>query len=127
MRKETRKYICAELLNYQRTKNELSRIKNKLAEIKEYPMYGKEYYTTEKIMYYQDRLYYLIKITEAIEVMEQEATEEERQLLALKFWQDKPRLTDDVIADRLNISRSTMYRLLNGICRKIGMRLGTDL
>mgnify|MGYP000535539487 CR=1 FL=1 len=29
MRKETRKYICAELLNYQRSRKELNRIKEK--------------------------------------------------------------------------------------------------
>ena len=127
MRKETRKYICAELLNYQRTKNELSRIKGKLAEIKQYPMYGREYYTAEKIMYLQDRVQFLQKITEAIAATEQEATEEERQLLYLKFWHARPRPTDDVIAAQLNISRTTMYRIINSICRKIGMRLGTDL
>ena len=99
----------------------------KLAEIKQYPMYGREYYTAEKIMYLQDRVQFLQKITEAIEVMEQEATEEERQLLYLKFWHSRPRLTDDVIAAQLNISRTTMYRIINSICRKIGMRLGTDL
>ena len=127
MRKETRKYICAELLNYQRSINELNRLKDKLAEIKLFPMYGKDYYTAEKFMYMQDRVQFLQKITEAIAATEQEATEEERQLLYLKFWHARPRPTDDVIAAQLNISRTTMYRIVNGICRKIGARLGTDL
>lgn len=127
LRKETRKYICAELLNYQRSRKELSRIKEKLAEIKLFPAYGVEYYTAEKLMYYQDRVQFLQKITEAIAAAEQDATPEERQLLFLKFWHPRPRPTDDVIAEKLNISRTTMYRLVNGICRKIGMRLGTDL
>lgn len=127
MRKETRKYICAELLNYQRSRNELNRLKDKLAEIKLFPAYGQEYYTAEKFMYMQDRVQFLQKITDAISVAEREATPEERRLLYLKFWHPRPRPTDDVIAANLNISRTTMYRLVNGICRKIGARLGTDL
>ena len=109
------------------SKNELNRLKDKLAEIKLFPMYGKDYYTAEKFMYMQDRVQFLQKITEAIAAAEQDATPEERQLLYLKFWHARPRPTDDVIAEKLNISRTTMYRLVNGICRKIGARLGTDL
>ena len=86
MRKETRKYICAELLNYQRSRKELNRIKEKLEEIKLFPAYGTEYYTAEKLMYYQDRVQFLQKITEAIAAAEQDATPEEKQLL---FFPDR--------------------------------------
>lgn len=101
MRKETRKYICAELLNYQRSRKELNRIKEKLEEIKLFPAYGTEYYTAEKLMYYQDRVQFLQKITEAIAAAEQDATPEEKQLLFLKFWHPRPRPTDDCYSRKI--------------------------
>lgn len=78
-------------------------------------------------MYLQDRLYWLKKVTDAIAVVSQEASSEERMVLQLKFWSAKPRPTDDAIMGKLGMSRSTFYRHINRICRKVGMRLGTDI
>ena len=40
MRSETRKYICAELLNYQRSQNELQRVREQLEYIRAYPAFS---------------------------------------------------------------------------------------
>lgn len=60
MRRETRQYICAELLNYQRSKNEIQRICGRLDDLSLWPAYSKDY-TLEQRMYLQDRLYMLKK------------------------------------------------------------------
>lgn len=126
MRRETRQYICAELLNYQRSKNEMQRIKEKLDDLRLWPAYNKDY-TAERRLYLQDRLRFLERITEAIAIVTQEASTEERRILQLKFWHPRPRPTDDQIAAALGMSRTTLYRNINNICRRIGMRLGTDV
>lgn len=126
MRRETRQYICAELLNYQRSKNEMQRIKEKLDDLRLWPAYNKDY-TAERRLYLQDRLHFLERITEAIAIVTQEASAEERRILQLKFWHPRPRPTDDQIAVALGMSRTTLYRNINNICRRIGMRLGTDV
>lgn len=126
MRRETRQYICAELLNYQRSKNEIQRICGRLDDLALFPAYSKDY-ILEQRMYLQDRLYMLKKITDAISVAVKELNEEERAVLELKFWHARPRPTDNEIAERLGMSRRTLYRNINSICRKIGMRLGVDI
>nr|DAY74289.1 MAG TPA: ECF sigma factor [Caudoviricetes sp.] len=126
MRRETRQYICAELLNYQRSKNEISRICRKIDDLSLWPAYNKDY-TVEQKMYLQDRLYMLRKITEAIAAAEQDLSAEERAVLRLKFWAPKPRLTDMQIAAELNISVRTLYRHISSICKMVGRFLGTDL
>lgn len=78
-------------------------------------------------MYLQDRLYMLKKITDAISLAVKELSEEERSVLELKFWHPRPRPTDNEIAERLGMSRRTLYRNINSICKKIGMRLGVDI
>lgn len=126
MRRETKQYICAELINYQRSKNEMRRICGRLDDLALWPAYSKDY-TLEQRMYLQDRLYMLDKIINAISVTVQELNEEERTVLELKFWHSRPRPTDNEIAERLGISRRTLYRNINSICKKIGMRLGVDI
>lgn len=126
MRRETRQYICAELINYQRSKNEIQRICGRLDDLALWPAYSKDY-TLEQRMYLQDRLYMLKKITDAISVAVKELSDEERAILELKFWHARPRPTDNEIAERLGMSRSTLYRYINTICRKVGMRLGLDI
>lgn len=126
MRRETRQYICAELINYQRSKNEIQRICGRLDDLALWPAYSKDY-TLEQRMYLQDRLYMLKKITDAISIAVKELNEEERAVLELKFWHPRPRPTDNEIAERLGMSRSTLYRYINTICRKVGMRLGLDI
>lgn len=126
MRRETKQYICAELINYQRSKNEMRRICGRLDDLALWPAYSKDY-TLEQRMYLQDRLYMLDKIINAISVTVQELNEEERTVLELKFWHPRPRPTDNEIAERLGMSRRTLYRNINIICRKIGMRLGVDV
>lgn len=69
----------------------------------------------------------LKKITDAISVAVKELSDEERAVLELKFWHARPRPTDNEIAERLGMSRSTLYRYINTICRKVGMRLGLDI
>jgi RNA polymerase sigma factor (sigma-70 family) len=126
VRRETRQYICAELINYQRSKNEIQRICGRLDDLALWPAYSKDY-TLEQRMYLQDRLYMLKKITDAISVAVKELSDEERAVLELKFWHARPRPTDNEIAERLGMSRSTLYRYINTICRKVGMRLGLDI
>lgn len=126
MRKETRKYICAELLNYQRSKKEIQRICERLNDLALWPAYSKDY-TLEQRMYLQDRLYMLKKIIDAISIAIKDLSEEERAVLELKFWHSRPRPTDNEIAKRLGMSRRTLYRNINSICKKIGMRLGVDI
>ncbi len=126
MRRETKQYICAELINYQRSKNEMRRICGRLDDLALWPAYSKDY-TLEQRMYLQDRLYMLDKIINAISVTVQELNEEERTVLELKFWHSRPRPTDNEIAEQLGISRRSLYRNINSICKKIGMRLGVDI
>lgn len=126
MRRETKQYICAELINYQRSKNEMRRICGRLDDLALWPAYSKDY-TLEQRMYLQDRLYMLDKIINAISVTVLELNEEERAVLKLKFWHSRPSPKDNEIAERLGMSRRTLYRNINSICRKIGMRLGVDI
>ena len=69
----------------------------------------------------------LKKITDAISLAVKELSSEERAALELKFWHPRPRPTDNGIAERLGMSRRTLYRNINSICKKIGMRLGVDI
>lgn len=126
MRKETRQYICAELANYQRSRNEIGRICSKIDDLTLWPAYNKDY-TAEQKMYLQDRLYMLRKITDAIAAADQDMDEQERAVLRLKFWAPKPRMTDAEIARRLNISTRTLYRHIANICKRVGRYLGTDI
>lgn len=126
MRSETRKYICAELLNYQRSQNELQRVREQLEYIRTYPTFSKDY-TAERLMYLQERESFLRRITSAISVAVSELDEEEKKVLQLKFWSPKPRPTDNSIARQMGMSLPTFYRTINGICKKICMRLGADI
>ena len=126
MRSETRKYICAELLNYQRSQNELQRVREQLEYIRAYPAFSKDY-TAERLMYLQERESFLRRITGAIGSAVSELDEEERKVLQLKFWSPKPRPTDSAIARQMGMSLPTFYRTINGICKKICMRLGADV
>ena len=126
MRSETRKYICAELLNYQRSKNELQRVREQLEYIRTYPAFSKDY-TAERLMYLQERESFLRRITGAIGSAVSELDEEEKKVLQLKFWSPKPRPTDNAIARQMGMSLPTFYRTINGICKKICMRLGADI
>ncbi|MGM9519563.1 MAG: hypothetical protein ACI3WS_02700 [Phascolarctobacterium sp.] len=126
MRSETRKYICAELLNYKRSKNELQRVREQLEYIRQYPAFNKDY-TVERLMYLQERESFLRRITDAINVAVSEMDEEEKKVLRLKFWSPKPRPTDNMIAREMGMSLPTLYRTINGICKKICMRLGADI
>ena len=126
MRSETRKYICAELLNYQRSQNELQRVREQLEYIRAYPAFSKDY-TAERLMYLQERESFLRRITGAISSAVSELDEEEKKLLQLKFWSPKPRPTDNAIARQMGMSLPTFYRLVNAICKKISMRLGADI
>ena len=110
MRRETRQYICAELLNYQRSRNEMHRIREKLDDIRLFPGYSKDY-TAERKMYLQDRVF----------------SSEEKKVLELKFWSPSPRPTDNEIAKKLGMSTRTLYRNINSICRRVGMLMGTDI
>ena len=126
MRSETRKYICAELLNYQRSQNELQRVREQLEYIRAYPAFSKDY-TAERLMYLQERESCLRRITGAISSAVSELDDEEKKVLQLKFWSPKPRLTDSAIARQMGMSLPTFYRVVNAICKKISMRLGADV
>lgn len=126
MRRETRQYICAELLNYQRSRNEMYRIREKLDDLRLFPAYSKDY-TAERKLYLQDRLFFLQRITEAISIMSRECSPEEKKVLELKFWSPSPRPTDNEIAHKLGMSTRTLYRNINSICRRVGMLMGTDI
>lgn len=126
MRSETRKYICAELLNYKRSRNELQRVREQLEYIRKYPAFSKDY-TAERLMYLQEREGFLLRITNAISVVYGEADEEERKVVQLKFWSEKPRPTDNSIARLMGMSLPTYYRTINAFCKKISMRLGGDI
>ena len=80
MRSETRKYICAELLNYQRSLNELQRVREQLEYIRTYPAFSKDY-TAERLMYLQERESFLRRIASAISVAVSELDEEEKKVL----------------------------------------------
>ena len=58
---------------------------------------------------------------------DQDMDEEQRAVLRLKFWSQKPRPTDAAIAQRLNISTSTLYRRIGQIYRHVAQKLGMDL
>lgn len=126
MRRGTKSYIHAELLNYQRSRNEIGRICRKLDEITMFPAYADDY-TSEERMYLQDRLRWLRRITDAIAAADQDMDEEQRAVLRLKFWSQRPRPTDAAIAQRLNISTSTLYRRIGQIYRHVAQKLGMDL
>ncbi len=126
MRKTTRGHIYAELSAYWRSRREYDRVKEQLSELTLFPSYSKDM-TTEQILYLQDRLRYLKQVTQAIGDTIADCSSEERNLLQMKFWDAKPRKTDEVIAKTLGISRVTMYRMLNGICKRISMRIGYDI
>ena len=126
MRSETRKYICAELLNYQRSQNELQRVREQLEYIRAYPAFSKDY-TAERLMYLQERESFLRRITGAIGGAVSELDEEEKKVLQLKFWSPKPRPTDSAITRQMGMSLPTFYRVVNAICKKISMRLGADV
>lgn len=126
MRRQTRQYICAELLNYQRSKNELARVREKLNDLRLFPACNRDY-TAEQRMYLQDRLHFLQRITESISIIYHEATPEEQHIIRLKFWTIKPRPTDAEIYRACNISSGTFYRTINTICRRIAMRMGMDI
>ena len=126
MRRGTRAYIHAELLNYQRSRNEIGRICRKLDDIALFPAFSDDY-TSEERMYLEDRLRWLRRVTEAIAAADQDMSEEERAVLRLKFWSPKPRPTDTAIAKRLNISTSTLYRRIGQIYRNVAQKLGMDL
>lgn len=126
MRRGTKAYIHAELLNYQRSRNEIGRIRRKLDDIATFPAFANDY-TAEKRLYLQDRLLLLLKVTEAISAADHDMAEEERAVIRLKFWSPKPRLTDTEIAARLNISTSTLYRRMGQIYKRIAQNLGMDL
>lgn len=126
MRRGTKAYIHAELLNYQRSRNEIGRICRKLDDIALFPAFANDY-TSEEKLYLQDRLRWLRKITDAIAAADQDMSSEERAVLRLKFWSPKPRPTDAAIAKRLNISTSTLYRRIGQIYRCVAKNLGMDL
>lgn len=126
MRSETRKYICAELLNYKRSQLELRKVRERLSFIKTYPAFSKDY-TAERLMYLQERESFLLRITDAIASAYNEADQDEKKVIELKFWAPKPRPTDSCIASQLGMSTSTLYRVINMICKRISMRLGTDI
>lgn len=126
MRRGTKAYIHAELLNYQRSRNEISRICRKLDDIALFPAFSNDY-TAEERMYLQDRLRWLRRVTDAIAAADQDMSPEERAVIRLKFWSPKPRPTDTEIASRLNISTSTLYRRIGQIYRRVAQNLGMDL
>lgn len=126
MRKETKKYICAELRNYYHSQRELKNIDRELAEMARYPAYLSGY-TEERMAYVMSRRSNLVKLCNAIALASQDFDEVELQIIRLKFWSPKPRPTDIEIAGKLCISPATYYRSLREIYRKVGARLGTDL
>lgn len=125
MRKETRKYICAELLHYQQTHKDIERLKSKLEDMRLYPAFKQEY-TTEQAIYLTERLRWCRQVTSAISKVYKECSKEEQEVIKLKFWSPKPRPTDNSIAYQLGVSTSTMYRIINSICKRIAMQLGLD-
>lgn len=125
MRKETRKYICAELLHYQQTHKDIERLKSKLEDMRLYTAFRQEY-TTEQAIYLTERLRWCRQVTGAIAKVYAESSKEEKEVIQLKFWSPKPRPTDSSIASQLGMSTSTMYRIINSICKRIAMQLGLD-
>ena len=125
MRKETRKYLCAELRDYQQSVNELQRLRNKM-EMLQYPAYRADC-GSKKVAYIETRIAVLHEIVRAIDSLRREISEEDEKLLQLKFWAPRPRMTDNQIAREMGLSRSQFYRRLNCICLELGHKLGTGL
>lgn len=125
MRKETRKYLCAELRDYQLSLDELRRMREKMSMLK-FPAFRKQY-GIEKIAYMQTRVSVLSEVVTAIDELWKDLPEEDKKILKLKFWSRRPRMTDNQIATVMNLSRSQYYRRLNNICLMLGRKLGTDL
>lgn len=125
MRKETRKYLCAELRDYQQSVNEMLRLRDRM-EMLQYPAYRADC-GSKKAAYIETRIAMLQEIVGAIDSLRREISEEDEKLLQLKFWAPKPRMTDNQIAKEMGLSRSQFYRRLNCICLELGHKLGTDL
>ena len=125
MRKETRKYLCAELRDYRQSVNELLRLRDRM-EMLQYPAYRADC-GSKKAAYIETRIAMLQEIVGAIDSLRREISEEDEKLLLLKFWAPRPRMTDNQIAAAMNLSRSQYYRRLNNICLILGRKLGTDL
>ena len=124
MRKETRKYLCAELRDYRQSVNELLRLRDRM-EMLQYPAYRADC-GSKKAAYIETRIAMLQEIVGAIDSLRREISEEDEKLLQLKFWAPR-RMTDNQIAAAMNLSRSQYYRRLNNICLILGRKLGTDL
>lgn len=125
MRKETRKYLCAELRDYQQSVNELRRLREKM-ELLQYQAYRTDC-GSKKVAYIETRITVLQEIVSAIDALQRAMPDEDLKLLYMKFWAPRPRMTDNQIARELGLSRSQFYRRLNCICIELGHRLGTDL
>lgn len=125
MRKETRKYLCAELRDYRQSVNELLRLRDRM-EMLQYPAYRADC-GSKKAAYIETRIAMLQEIVGAIDSLRREISEEDEKLLQLKFWAPRPRMTDNQIAAAMNLSRAQYYRRLNNICLILGRKLGTDL
>ena len=125
MRKETRKYLCAELRDYRQSVNELLRLRDRM-EMLQYPAYRADC-GSKKAAYIETRIAMLQEIVGAIDSLRREISEEDEKLLQVKFWAPRPRMTDNQIAAAMNLSRAQYYRRLNNICLILGRKLGTDL
>ena len=84
MRKETRKYLCAELRDYQQSVNELLRLRDRM-EMLQYPAYRADC-GSKKAAYIETRIAMLQEIVGAIDSLRREISEEDEKLLQLKFW-----------------------------------------
>lgn len=125
MRKETRKYLCAELRDYQQSVAELRRLRDRM-EMMQYPAYRSDC-GSKKVAYIETRIAVLQEVVGAIDALRREFSGEDAKLVELKFWAPRPRMTDNQIARELGLSRSQFYRRLNCICLELGHKLGTDL
>ena len=122
MRKETRKYLCSELLRYQHSLDELRIIRRKIAVIqKRQSAYNPEleYLLTRKRM--------LETITNGINDVCHELDDDLLNLAKLKFFAHKPRLSDYEIMQNIACSKSNYYYKIAKICSMLAKRIGMDI
>ena len=73
MRKETRKYLCAELRDYQQSVNELLRLRNRM-EMLQYPAYRADC-GSKKAAYIETRIAMLQEVVGPLETLLRERSE----------------------------------------------------
>lgn len=133
MRKEIKAYIEAELRNYHQSKKDLEEIKNDIREEGNVvgDSMGIRGSGTSNIvenkairLVTNKRIKKLEETIRAIDIVIGELDEDKYRLVELKYWTRPNPLSDEGMCQKLNISRRTFYRWIDGIVLSLAIELG---